>query len=102
MTPDRAVGNTTRQVVRHSGEPSASDASRRPSGNEPKHDLGRARHGRQHQHGEGERAANPENPWPRYTIIAKMNRPATIDGIPLIASTNIRTGRWSRRRISFR
>ena len=31
-TPDRAVGSTTDQTVRHSGAPSAWDASRNPLG----------------------------------------------------------------------
>ena len=33
---------------------------------------------------------------------AKMNRPATTDGSPLMASTKIRTGRRHRLRVSFR
>ena len=42
-------------------------------------------------------AARPEKPWSNSrTNIVKMNRPATIDGMPLMASTSTRVTRASR------
>jgi hypothetical protein len=44
-------------------------------------------------------AANPEKPrWSPSTQNAKMNSPATIDGIPVITSTRNRTADRSRPR----
>ncbi len=48
-------------------------------------------------------AASPEKPWSNLrTNIVKMNRPATIEGIPLMASTSTRVTLASRPRDSVR
>ncbi len=101
ITPDLAVGRTTFAVVRHSGEPRASDASRSPSGtSRSTTSVARVTVG-SIRTDSASAAANPENPWVLANR-AKMNRPATIEGVPLIASTKIRTGRCRRPRTSFR
>ena len=82
-------------------EPSASDASRRPPGtrrsttSEVRVTVGSMR---------TESASAPAKPfWPNVrTMTAKMNSPATIEGIALMVSTINRTGRARRPPTSFR
>ena len=96
MSPVRAAGSTTRITVRHSGAPSANEASRNPPGtslsisSEVLVTVGSIKTA------SARPAAMPENPRPSWrTQNVKMNKPATMDGIPLMASTRNRTMRAS-------
>src|SRR5262249_17492511 len=71
------------------------------SGHESEHDVGSADDDRQHHHAHRDRGSQAR-PWEAEDEDEhrKMNRPATIDGSAVIASTTVRTGPARRLRVS--
>ncbi len=86
--PVKAVGSTTKQIVRHRGTPRANDASRRSAGTSlsissaARTTVGIIRID------SASAPANPEKLKPSSSSQnARMNRPATIEGRPVMTST---------------
>ena len=98
--PVRAVGSTTDHTVRARDAPRARLGLAQAVGHEPEHDLDRPGDGRQHDDGQRQAGHEAVEAEQRASVLAngmistaKMNRPATTDGRPLMASTKMRTGR---------
>lgn len=100
--PLRAVGSTTFHSVRNSPAPSARDASRRPPGTRRSTtSVARVTTGIISTDSASP-AARPQKPWPsEMTKNAYTNRPATTEGIAVIASTTTRTTAANRPPTSF-
>uniref|UniRef100_A0A6J7PZE2 Unannotated protein n=1 Tax=freshwater metagenome TaxID=449393 RepID=A0A6J7PZE2_9ZZZZ len=101
--PDLAVGSTTCQTVRHCGAPVASEASRRfPGTSRRTTSADRTMMGSIMMLMARE-AAKPDRSNPRMsTQVAKMKRPARIEGSAVIAVTTLRTSPRIRLRVSLR
>ena len=102
-SPARAVGSTTPRTVAHSPSPSASDASRRPPGTSRSTTSAVRVTVGIIKTASAIAAAIPDWCWPRVRMNAAYTKsPATIDGMALMASTIIRSGRAIRPPTSFK
>src|SRR5581483_3720415 len=96
VMPAEAVGSTTEMMVRHRGTPRAKLASRSESGTSFSISSADRTTTGSMSTARANPAARPEKPWPSpSTQKAKMNRPATMDGMPVMTSTRKRTAERS-------